>query len=158
MKRRRIMTTKKALQAQLAELEIEFPADATKTALEALVAGISVEDGEEETPKVSSSAVPEKYKKQYGKGQNCGDEMAAVFASTVKTEGKVDKKALYKVGDQNGIDVADRWGAGRKEGPLNLGMQRMNLGNVLRSRVKNGGFVTIGESSWGKEATEEAVA
>lgn len=155
------MTTKSEIAAQLTAMEVEFDDKAKKADLEALLAANTPEgEGtEEETPKVSSSKVPLKYKLRYGKSQNCGDEMAGVFDDAVKGEkGKIDMGALRTIGSQNGIDVEKRWGEGRKDGKLNEGMQRMNLGNVLRSRVKGGKSVTIGEHTWNEDAEADEAA
>jgi hypothetical protein len=46
---------------------------------------------------------------------------------------------LVEVGLANDIDVAERWGH------LNVGMQRMNLGNCLRGRANKGLGVVIGD-------------
>jgi len=79
------------------------------------------------TPK---SVVPKSYKQQYGKTQNCGDEVAQSLSGHPHS-------AIVTVGTINGIDVEKRWGH------LNPGMQRMNLGNVLRAMVKLGGKVKL---------------
>ena len=102
-------------------------ADAQK--LVELDADPSIEDDEAPTPK---SVVPEKYKRQYGKTGNNGDDLA-VFLKELDFEADV----LPSAKKDAGIDVLDRWGH------LNPGMQRMNLGNVLRGAIKKGNDVTI---------------
>ena len=130
------MSKKTELQAKLTEAEIDFPADATNAQLEALLAG----------PK---SIVPKVFKDRYKKqGGNCGDELADAMNSTVKGEkGKIDGTKLAAVMAQNGVEKG-RWSN------LNVGQRRMNLGNVLRARIKRGEAVTVGETEW--SASEEA--
>ncbi len=63
------------------------------------------------------SVVDPRYKKVYGKSQRCGDTISQRMADSEHT--------LAQIADDNGIDLT-RWSH------LNGGMQRMNLGNVLR--------------------------
>ena len=128
------MTTKAQLQEQLTEKGIAFPEDATKSDLEALLS-------------VKKSIVPENYKARYkAHGGNCGDDMAEVLNDAVKDEkGKVVVSALEDVMAANGIEKS-KWAE------RNIGQRRMNLGNVLRSRIKNGTAVTVGETVWNEGA------
>ena len=71
-----------------------------------------------------SSVVPAEYKERYGKDGNCGDEVAQALAG-------IKGEALAEVATRNGIDFK-RWEH------LNPGMQRMNLGNMLRARGRRG--------------------
>lgn len=89
-----------------------------------------VEDKETKT----KSVVPTKYRKKYGTAATCGDQLAAAMAKA-----KADGLSPEAIGAQNHVDVTKRWGE------RNLGMRRMNLGNVLRGKVRNGEAVTIGE-------------
>lgn len=73
-----------------------------------------------------NTRVPVIYKMKYGASADCGDEIAALLK-------EVD---LFKVADENNINIS-RW-AGK-----NNGMLRMNLGNVLRGRVRRGEHVVI---------------
>ena len=88
---------------------------------------------EQPTPKSVISAAR---KKAYGKTQSNGDDIAtALTAATVlPVEGAkrnaISIKAMAGVAGENGIDMT-RWAH------LNLGMQRMNLGNVLRKNAKH---------------------
>ena len=152
------MTTKREIIAELEAAGVEFDEKATKAELEKLLASNSpTEDEGDETPKASKSAVPDKYKKRYGKSQNCGDEMAEMLATLVKDEkGVTNIEALNAVGAQNGIDVQDRWGTGREGGALNVGMQRMNLSNVLRGKIRNEERVVVGEHVYNEGADEAA--
>jgi len=93
----------------------------------------------------AGSVVPDSYKILYGKQQNCGDDIADLL----KTED------VYGVAKANGIDSNEKWGEGRRakgKTPLNPGMVRMNLGNVLRGRVKRGEYVVIGATEYNEEA------
>lgn len=140
------MANKTEIKAALADLDIEFDEKATKADLAELLA----ENSEDEGP-VAKSIVPEGFKAKYKAfGGSCGDEMAGVLGETVKGEkGKVDIAALEEVMAENGIDI-DRWSN------LNVGQRRMNLGNVLRARVKRGETVTIGSETWNEDAKTEA--
>lgn len=75
------------------------------------------------------SVVRESYKLRYGPDQNCGDEIAALLLNT----------DYEQVARQNGIDLS-RW-----EGK-NPGMIRMNLGNVVRGRIRRGERTVIGDT------------
>lgn len=77
---------------------------------------------------VLKSVVPDSFKQKYGPEQNCGDDIAATLA-------ELDVAIVAR---QNGIDLS-RW-----EGK-NPGMVRMNLGNVLRGRVRRGEYVVLGD-------------
>lgn len=81
------------------------------------------------------SVVKDSFKTRYGPTQNCGDDVAALLL----------ENDLDEVKEANGIDMS-RW---KK---LNPGMQRMNLGNVLRGRIKRGEYVVIGGNEYNKEA------
>lgn len=88
------------------------------------------------------------------KKKDCGDDVSAAIkdATHVKSKqsGKVEASpfALAKVAKQNGIDLEARWGH------LNGGMQRMNLGSVLRAAVKRGDKVTIGKKVFNKDGVK----
>ena len=75
---------------------------------------------EEETKKRQKSVVPESYKRAYGKAGNCGDQVVDAMA-----EAQASGTTLEAIATENGVDFG-RWSH------LNNGMQRMNLGNVLR--------------------------
>lgn len=103
----------------------------------------AAEDEEDEDK--GGNIVPEKYRKKYGTPQHCGDEMALVFKDTVtvSVDGKDEcsEAELIRIADQNGVDIG-RWAH------LNKGQRRMNLGNVLRGRLKRGERVEIGSTVW----------
>ena len=101
----------------------------------------SDDDGEEGEGQVHN-VVPPKYREQYKEhNSSCGDDVAEVFKKACADVEDLPAK-LAEIGDANDVDVASRWGH------LNNGMQRMNLGNVLRARVKNGKRVVIGSKVW----------
>ncbi|RPJ29570.1 MAG: hypothetical protein EHM33_00450 [Chloroflexi bacterium] len=81
------------------------------------------------------SVVPTRWVKAYAKSQlkgTCGDQIAYQLDEITKTDGKADLAKIRALGAANSIDVDLRWGA------RNVGMKRMNLGNVLRGRIKRG--------------------
>lgn len=89
---------------------------------------------------VRRSVVPLRWAKAYAKSElkgTCDDALAHQLDAITKTDGKPDRAKIDALGWANGIDVQKRWGE------RNIGMQRMNLGNVLRGRIKRGEAVTI---------------
>ena len=79
---------------------------------------------EAEQPKATKSVVPLEHKKRYGKSQSCGDDVAKRLKG-------LQPEDLAFLAQLNGIVYA-RWSH------LNGGMQRMNLGNVIRGMEKRG--------------------
>lgn len=137
---------KTELQNALKAAKVEFAEDATNKVLQALF------DAIEDEPKIGASIVPDAYKKKYGKLGNCGDDMAGVLtAATTDEKGKTVPSKLVAVMSENGLDTS-RWEK------LNIGQRRMNLGNVLRSRIKRGEFVTVAGTDWNTDTVEKAVA
>jgi len=104
----------------------------------------------------TKSIVPKNYKELYGKAGNCGDELAAALKEAVahdagkdgKTPKGIDEKKMAAVAKANSIDMG-RWSG------LNIGQQRMNLGNVLRNRLKRGEFVQVGDDKWNEGSVAE---
>ena len=85
------------------------------------------------------SVVPMAYKTKYkATGKNsCGDTLSEKLAKVCQTkEGKVDLKKIAAVKKENGIEDS-RWLN------LNPGMQRMNLGNVLRGILRSDGKIKL---------------
>lgn len=81
--------------------------------------------------------------KKYGKTGNNGDDIAIALKSVLFEQ-------LPDVAKKNGLDFT-KWSH------LNKGMQRMNLGNSLRSMWKSGEDVKIGAITvTGQEQTEKA--
>lgn len=104
------------------------------------------EEPDEDEEAESHNVVPEKYRKRYGAKQNCGDDMALTLKDFVtkqddKAKNFCDTALLQHVADQNGVSLA-AWSH------LNLGMQRMNLGNVLRGKLNKGQRVEVGDQVW----------
>lgn len=89
---------------------------------------------------VRGSIVPLDYRLRYGADQNCGDRMAlALTAAVTKPEG-VDMAAVAEIAAANGAtEKHDRW----LDKGLNNGQVRMNLGNVLRGKVRRGEPVVV---------------
>lgn len=82
----------------------------------------------------NKSVVRQPYKDQYrtkGSGQGCGDRLDVAIRDAL--EG--DEASLTKIAKANNIPYV--WQA------LNRGLQRMNLSNVLRARVKRGESVDV---------------
>lgn len=132
-----------ALKKALKKAGVEFDKKANVTDLVALA-----EKSKVEVPsKASGNIIDEKYRKRYGANQNNGDKFAEAMDKACKVEvaakgkGKpkrvLDEKALRSVAKQNNVDTA-RWST------MNLGQQRMNLGNVLRGMNRRGEKITIG--------------
>lgn len=102
-------------------------------------------EGDDEEAK-SGSVVKPKYKAIYRpKNDSTGDKLADRMLEAVHDdEGKVDLEKLRAVGRENGVDVLARWGHLKdRHGNMNIGMVRMNLGNVLRQKIRQGEKVTI---------------
>jgi hypothetical protein len=116
-------------------LEATDPDDFEDTAalvahLEATIATLAARKG---------SVVPDEYRYRYGVDQNCGDEMAkALTAKVTDPKTGVDLEACREVAAANGVE--DRFDGWLVKG-LNPGMVRMNLGNVLRGKLRKGDAV-----------------
>lgn len=87
------------------------------------------------------SIVPDEYRYRYGVDQNCGDDIAQRLKDrTTDGKGNADMEAVAEVAAKNGLsDRFDGWVARG----LNNGQLRMNLGNMLRGKVRKGEEVTI---------------
>ena len=98
---------------------------------------------EEETPR--GSAVPLRWRQEYARRPlkgTCSDDLAyRLDRATKGNDGKTSVAKLEAIGWANGIDVFARWGQ------RNPGMQRMNLGNVLRGKAKRGETVVLGDEA-----------
>lgn len=93
-----------------------------------------------EAAKRKGSVIPDDYRYRYGADQNCGDEMARNLTDRVTKPEGVDLEACRDIAARNGIeDRFDQWLAR----DLNPGMVRMNLGNVLRGKLRRGETVTL---------------
>lgn len=81
---------------------------------------------------VRRSKVPLAYQQKYAASTlrgTCDDALAHAMAATKTGD---QRAALYALAEANGIDAKGRWGE------RNIGMLRMNLGNVLRHAAKRG--------------------
>jgi hypothetical protein len=78
----------------------------------------------------SANVVPQKYKERYGSAQHCGDGIALALKDYLG-EAKDKQERLLRFATANGL-WDDKYDA------LNVGMQRMNIGNRLRAAIKRG--------------------
>src|SRR5215470_6226648 len=96
-----------------------------------------VEDDEEAEAEEGKSVVKRKYKTRYRPFKmTCGDDLARLVSEHIQVEGedgelRVDHKKLYRFAVANAC-----WVSSYKD--LNIGMQRMNVVNRLRARVRHG--------------------
>lgn len=115
------------------------------------------------------SIVPVRFKERYADtGDSCGDRVALAlkhYTTGKNADGRpcCDVAKLQEVAKANGLD----WAAYAK---MNVGQQRMNIGNRLRGMLKNEQPVTIGKqrfadwekakivdkSAWAKEDAKAA--
>lgn len=151
----------KALKAALKTKGIKFGGRSS----DAKLAKLAEANGIAVPAKKGGNIIGDDYRKKYGKAQTIGDTVSDALRKAVTgttksgKDGKgtkefVDPKLLKSVGKANGVDTA-RWDH------LNVGQQRMNLGNVLRAMVKRGEHVEIGLKVWkgnAKAAKEAATA
>lgn len=145
----------------------EDPKVALKEALRAIDSKSNGEDGEssdeDEAPKSTGNVVPKKYRDIYKQhNDTCGDAIAGAIGNvttitetvnnkrkdkdgkvTTREVDRVSLSALAKLAAANGI--SDRLA---KIAHLNPGMQRMNVGNILRGMVYSGAQVVIGKVTW----------
>lgn len=129
--------------------KVEVPAGVSAKALEGLIAGTNADATEQAAFEAAlaalaakrGSVIPDDYRHQYGADQNCGDVMAAdLKQATTNPDGTLDMAAVERIASQNGVgDSYDKW----VSRGLNNGMVRMNLGNVLRAKVRKGDEVRI---------------
>lgn len=137
-------TSNERLRAVLIANGVDVPNRASRSRLVGLAreAGLWGESG---------NVVPMHHKERYGAAQSCGDDVASALADHVRVphpenpkKTVIDASLLAQVASANGLDLA-RWDH------LNIGMQRMNLGNALRGMVKRGERVEVGTSVWNAE-------
>tara|TARA_B100000424_G_C22898532_1_gene477925 strand:+ start:902 stop:1330 length:429 start_codon:yes stop_codon:yes gene_type:complete len=108
-------------------INVQSKRSVTKTITEWLA---EFED-EDDDVVVTSSVVPRKYKEKYGTEANCGDDLAQKIKGVTP-----ETPEWITICKANSIDPG-RWSS------LNNGLQRMNLGNVLRGRVARGEEIDI---------------
>ena len=108
-------------------------------------------DSEETAADSAGDKVGKKYRERYGKTGHTGDEIAEVLkAHCVDKDGKIDTAKLDKLCSANGIEYG-------KYEHLNVGMQRMTIGNILRGKHRKGEAIKIGTTKIaGAEQDKEA--
>lgn len=117
-------------------------------AVEGILAGLdpeaatpeSIAAAVEEASRRRGSVVPFDYRLRYGADQNCGDQMARDLTAIVTTPDGIDLDKARVIAAANGVE--DRFDGWRAKG-LNPGMVRMNLGNVLRGKLRREEAVTL---------------
>lgn len=95
---------------------------------------------------IKGSIIKSKYKDKYKKfGYSCGDDIAdelrAYLVGLKNGKTFVDTIKLKKVAEDNGV-WRDSYAL------LNVGQQRMNIGNRLRNKYANGEKIDIGGAIW----------
>ena len=107
---------------------------------------------EAETEIIRRSVVKQVYRDEYkarGDATCCGDDLSQILRSaTTDDTGRLNKQLLYAIGRQNSVDVAERFGH------LNPGQQRMCMSNMLRSALRKGLTIRIGEVTYTAEDLE----
>lgn len=106
------------------------------------------EEGEEEEESGRGSVVKAKYKQKYRPTKDTnGDEYTEVLRAFTLNEADqaVDINKLSIVAKDNGLTIKPWLHLTNKDGSQNVGMIRMNLGNVLRGMRRNGADVRIGD-------------
>ena len=116
--------------------------DGAEVTLEALQAAVAAAEAKR------GSIIPQHYRERYGADQNCGDKMATLLTEEVTDEGKVNATLARNVAVANGVE--DRFDVWLTKG-LNPGQLRMNLGNVLRGKLRRGELVTVGDQRFNVE-------
>lgn len=97
-------------------------------------------EADEEDAGEGKSVIKRKYKQAYRPFKmTCGDDLAALISAHVCTAEKVDGKTVKRINIPKLMRFAkanDCWVSTYRD--LNPGMQRMNIANRLRSKVKHG--------------------
>jgi hypothetical protein len=84
-----------------------------------------------ETEAAPKKKIGEKYRKLYGKAGHNGDVLGEALKAFLKSKDGIDAEKLAAVASANGIDMG-------KYVDRNIGMKRMILGNLLRSKNAGG--------------------
>jgi len=131
--------TTAALRARLVDAGFEVPARCNRGRLIEIARAEGIWN-------YRGNQVDEAFKAKYGASQSCDDGIALALKEQVTgKDGKVDLHALYDVAIANDLDP-------KKYAHLNVGMQRMNFGNVLRAMARRGEYVVIGTNDWNPDA------
>lgn len=130
------------LKTRLTDGEVKFGARSGVVRLINLAFENEIEVPMEEDSSKTGNVVGKGYREKYGKSQHCGDDIAHLLRDELDKmkSGEERSAKLDEIATANDIDLG-RWSH------LNLGMQRMNLGNVLRGKVNNGTDVRIGKTT-----------
>ena len=97
---------------------------------------LAAKERTERKSSTTGNVVPEEYRERYAEnGGNNGDGLAWALEKYLKGRDLVP--ALEELGKLNGVDVKSQWG------DKNPGMQRMDLGNVLRGMIRQGEKVEV---------------
>lgn len=91
------------------------------------------------------NVVPLHYKQKYGAAQNCGDAVSTHMVRPAGMDQDLHLAFLADVADANGVQFS-RWDH------CNYGQKVMNLGNVLRGKIKRGEYVIVGVTEWNPDA------
>lgn len=99
------------------------------------------EDKTKGPTKENKGVIGAAYREKYGKARSNEDDIANTLAEFVTDDKSknIDQDKLWDVAKQNDIDM-------NKYAHLNVGMQRMNLGNRLRGLRNKGIDVKIGKA------------
>ena len=117
-----------------------------------VVEATSEEALEADTEDSAGDKVGKKYRERYGKLGHNGDDIAELLKMhCVGEDGKIDTGKLDKLCAANKIDYG-------KYVHLNVGMQRMTIGNILRGMVRKGNPIKIGKETVAGDAQEKAAA
>ena len=109
------------------------------------------EGAEDDKPEAEEgkNIIGSKYRDAYGKDGHNGDDIAkALKAYLVDDKNKIDLEKMAEVAEANGVDMT-------KYANLNIGLQRMNLGNRLRGINGKGNDVVIGTDTFKPKAKAE---
>lgn len=141
-------TSVKAVLAQVAQAIKPKATRKPKSAKRARKA--SDEEDEDEDGEGKGSVVKAKYKKLYHPHHDTnGDDFAKAFGAAVRNEDdEVDVELMREVAKANGLSITAWTHLRNKDGGVNVGMIRMNLGNKLRGMQRNGTDVKIGERTF----------
>lgn len=133
----------KALRQALKDAKVKFGG---RTGIDKLIALAEANNVKVPAKAKGAGMIGEDYRKKYGKEQTINDAIAKALRKAVVVEPKdgkgrstVDKKALKAIAKANSVKQFDSWDH------LNVGQQRMNLGNVLRGMHNRNEQVVIGD-------------
>lgn len=131
-----------ALRAALLKHGVDVVPDATRGAMMVLARQAKLWN-------YHGNIVKKDFKRKYAAhGGNCGDQVAQAFG--ILTDSEKGLAALKAVAEANEIEFS-RWAY------CNFGQKKMNLGNVLRSKIKRGEYVIINTTEFNLGDGEEAV-